>query len=217
MMKRVLIFILACCAVTTAVMLGQSQAYRDRWVYVSSGLDTDQELEQIEGIARTASEHGMNGMLLSAGFDMMDLRSPEFLARITRLKQTCDHLGVEIIPAGFGVGYGGGVLAHDKNLAAGLPVRGALFVAGEHEARFHSDPTVQLANGNFEKYTGSMPTGFTAHGASATLDAVVSHSGKASVRFEGFSGPEGEVYVAQPLRVHPYRCYRLREIGRAHV
>ena len=209
-MKRALICILGCFVAMTAVMLGQSKVYRDRWVYVSTGLDDDRELARVEGIAGTASEHGINGMLLSAGFDAMDLKSPEFLARIARLKQTCDHLGVEIIPAGFGVGYGGGVLAHDKNLAAGLPVRGALFVAGEHEARFHADPTVQLVNGDFEKYTESMPTGFTAHGASATLDAAVSHSGKASVRFEGFSGPEGEVYVAQPLRVHPYRCYRLR-------
>jgi hypothetical protein len=30
------------------------------------------------------------------------------------------------------------------------------------------------------------------------------------VRFEDFSGPEGGVYISQPLRVHPYRCYRLR-------
>jgi hypothetical protein len=209
-MKSALTIILCFFAGTTAVMLGQHQALRDRWVQVGSSLDSDQDVERIAGIARVASEHGINGMLLSAGFDTMDLKSPEFLARLTRLKQTCDHLGVEIIPGGFGVGYGGGVLAHNKNLAAGLPVRGALFVAGEHEAHFHADPFVKLANGGFEEHSGSMPTGFTAHGARATLDTTVSHSGQASVRFEEFSGPEGEVYLAQPLRVHPYRCYRLR-------
>jgi hypothetical protein len=164
----------------------------------------------VEGIARTASEHGMNGMMLSAGFDAMDLKSPERLERLTRLKQTADHLGVEIIPAGFGVGYGGGVMAHDKNLAAGQPVRGALFVAGEHTAQFQADPSVRLVNGGFEKHRGGLPTGFTAKGARATIDTTVFHSGKASVRFEGFSDPEGAVYLAQPLPVHPYRCYRLR-------
>jgi hypothetical protein len=117
---------------------------------------------------------------------------------------------VEIIPTGFGVGYGGGVLSHDKNLAAGQPVRGALFVAGEHEAHFRADPSVKLANGGFEQHDGNLPAGFTVHGARATLDTIVSHSGHASVRFQDFSGPEGAVYLAQPLRVHPYRCYRLR-------
>jgi hypothetical protein len=191
-------------------MLSQPRIYRDRWVYVSTDLESDRELERVESIARTASEHGMNGIMLSAGFDAMDLKSPEKLERLTRLKQTCDHLGVEIIPAGFGVGYGGGVLSHDKNLAAGQPVRGALFVAKGDEATFVPDPAVRIANGGFEQVEGSLPAGFTAHGVRATMDSKVFHSGKASVRFEDFSGPEGEVYLAQPLRVHPYRCYRLR-------
>jgi hypothetical protein len=205
-------------------MLGQSQTYRDRWVYVSTGLDSDRELQRVEGIARTASEHGLNGILLSAGFDAMDLKSPGDLERLSRLKQTCDHLGVEIIPIGFSVGYGGGVLSHDRNLAAGQPVRGALFVAKEQVATFVADPMVKIANGGFEEVVGDahhplapssegrrvLPVGFTAHGVRATLDTAVFHSGKASVRFEDFSGPEGEVYLAQALRVHPYRCYRLR-------
>ena len=209
-MKRTLILILGCLVVLTAVMWGESKAYRDRWVYVSTNLDSDQELDRIEGIARTSSEHGLNGILLSAGFDAMDLKTPEELGRLTHLKQTCDRLGVEIIPSGFGIGYGGGVLSHDKNLAAGQPVRGALFLAGEHEAQFHADPVVRIANAGFEKQEGNLPAGFTAHGARATIDTTVSHSGHASVRFEDFSGPEGEVYVAQSLHVKPYRCYRLR-------
>jgi hypothetical protein len=227
-MKTVLFFVLSGFAVMTAVMFSQSHVYRDRWVYVSTGLNSDRELERVEGIARTASEHGINGILLSAGFDDMDLKSPESLERLARLKRTCDRLGVEIIPAGFGVGYGGGVLSHDKNLAAGQPVHGALFVAKGNEATFLADPAVKIANGGFEEAEGSpphplvpssvrrelrggaLPAGFTAHGAPATIDTTASHSGKASVRFEDFSGPEGEVYLAQRLRVHPYRCYRLR-------
>ncbi|MGA2984350.1 MAG: hypothetical protein ABSG32_11060 [Terriglobia bacterium] len=209
-MKWTFIIILGCLVVLTAVVLGQSQAYRDRWVYVSTELDGDQDLARVEGIARTASEHGINGILLSAGFDAMDLKSASSLARIARLKQTCDRLGVEIIPTGFGVGYGGGVLAHDKNLAAGQPVRGSLFVVKEHEANLLADPSVKIANGGFEEQAGNLPAGFKAHGARATVDTTVSHSGKASVRFEEFSDPEGGVYLAQPLSVHPYRCYRLR-------
>ena len=76
-MKRTLIFILGCFVALTAVMPGAPQVYRDRWVYVITRLGTDQELAQVEGIARTASEHGMNGMLLAAGFDQMDWKSSE--------------------------------------------------------------------------------------------------------------------------------------------
>jgi hypothetical protein len=208
-MKKIII-ILGCLAAFAAVELGAPRLYRDRWVYVGTDFGTDQELSRVESIARTASEHGVNGMLLSAGFDGMDLKSPEELQRLVRLKQTCDQLHVEIIPTAFGVGYGGGVMAHDKNLAAGQPVRGALFLAGEHEAHFAPDPPVEIANAGFEQQQGDLPAGFTAQGARATLDTSVAHSGKASVRFEDFSGPEGGVYISQPLRVHPYRCYRLR-------
>lgn len=164
----------------------------------------------MEGIVRTAGAHGLNGMLLAAGFDSMDLKSPEFLARLDRLKRAADAAGVEIIPAAFSVGYGSGVMAHDPNLAAGQPVRGAIFLAGRGEARFVPDPVVKLVNGGFEQAAGELPAGFTAGGARATLDREVFHSGRASVRFDQFSGPEGSVDLAQTVPVHPYRSYRLR-------
>lgn len=184
--------------------------YSDRWVYVPTGLDNDQELARVESIAKTASQHGLNGMLLSAGFDMLDLKSADFFRRLQHLKQTCDQLGVEIIPTGFGVGYGGGVMSHDKNLAAGLPVRGALFIAGDRDARFVPDPGVSLANGGFERREGILPAGFTLHGAQAAIDTRIFHSGAASVRFENFASSGGDVWLAQPLHVRPQRCYRLR-------
>jgi hypothetical protein len=211
-MTRILIFVLGSAAVVLSVLtFSDPKVYPDRWVYVSTGLGTDEELARVEGIARTGAEHGLNGMLLSAGFDALDLKSPDFLERLKRLKQTCDRLGVEIIPAGFGVGYGGGVMAHDKNLAAGLPVRGALFVAGDHEAHSVAERPVKLSNGDFERIDGNLPADFTVHGAQAAIDTQIFHSGKASVRFENFgSSPGGVAYLAQTLRVDPYRSYRLR-------
>ena len=187
------------------------KAYPNRWVYVPTELGNDQELARVEGIAKTASQHGLNGMLLSAGFDALDLKNADYFRRLQHLKQTCDPLGVEIIPTGFSVGYGGGVLSHNKNLAAGLPVRGALFVAGDHDARFAPDPQVSLANGGFEQREGNLPAGFALHGEQAAIDTRIFHSGTASVRFENFGkNSGGEVWLAQPLRVHPQRCYRLR-------
>jgi len=193
-----------------ALALDNPKIYPLRWVYVSTGLHDDKELERVEGIARTASGHGLNGMLLSAGFDQMDLKPPEFLQRLTDLKKTCDKLKVEIIPLGFSVGYGSGILAHNRNLAAGLPVRRALFVASENEAHFVPDSPAKLLNGGFEEQSGIVPKGFSVHGQSVSIDTAVFHSGKASVRFSDFSGASGETYLAQELRTAPYRCYRLR-------
>ena len=84
-------------------MLGQSRPYRDRWVYVSTGLDSDQESGARRGVlrARRANMASTAYCCRRASY-AMDLKSPESpLTRITRLKQTCDHLGVEIIPSGF--------------------------------------------------------------------------------------------------------------------
>jgi len=166
-MKKALTIFICLLSVVTTLLLGQSRPLRDRWVMLGSSLDSDQEVERIVGMARTASEHGLNGILFSGGFDTMDLKTPEFFERLTRLKQACDKLGVELIPSGFGVGYGGGVLAHDKNLAAGQPVRGALFVVKGNEATFQADPAVKIANADFEKREGNLPAGFTAHGSAA--------------------------------------------------
>ncbi len=168
-----LVLALGCLGVSIPPTLGEPKVYPERWVYVSTGLASDEEVARVEVIARTAAEHGLNGMLLSAGFDTLDLKSPDYFRRLENLKQTCDRLGVEIIPAGFGVGYGGGVLAHDKNLAAALPVHGALFVGANREAHFAADPAVKLANGDFERVEGSLPAEFTLHGAQAAIDTQV--------------------------------------------
>jgi hypothetical protein len=186
------------------------RVYPDRWVYVSTGLQNDEELERVQGIAQTAASHGLNGMLLSSGFEELDLKPPEYLARLTSLKKTCDSLKVEIIPLGFSVGYGSGVMAHNRNLAAGVPVHGALFVAEEHEAHFVPDSPAKLLNGGFEERQGNLPTGFSVHGANVSIDTAVFHSGKASVRFSDFNRARGGSYLAQEIRTTPYRCYRLR-------
>ena len=102
-----------------------------------------------------AAAHGLNGMVLASGLDHIDIHPAEYVARLRKVKEICDPAGVEIIPAGFNVGYGGSLLMHDPNLAAGLPVRDALFVAHNGEARFQPDPVPVLSNGGFEQHDGA--------------------------------------------------------------
>jgi starch phosphorylase len=86
------------------------------------------------GFARRATPYKRATMILSD------------FERLKKIKETCDRLGVEIIPTGFNVGYGGALMSHDRNLAAGLPVKDALFVARGGEARFEADSVSDIGS-----------------------------------------------------------------------
>src|SRR5215470_11998636 len=116
-----------------------------RWVYISRRLRSDQDLEDIRQIARTASENGLNGVLFAAGLDSIDLQPPEYLPRLEKAKAIFREYHLEIIPNIFSAGYGGGILAHDKNLAEGLPVKDALYLVQGKEARI--EPETPLSDG----------------------------------------------------------------------
>ncbi|MBM4035052.1 MAG: hypothetical protein FJ291_25190 [Planctomycetes bacterium] len=187
--------------------------YPCRWVYVSRGLHKDQDVEDIRGIVRTASEHGLNGMVLATGWDRLDLEPPHFFGRVEQVKALCQQHRIEIIPILFSAGYGGSVLAHDKNLAAGITVRDALFVAKGGEARLVPDPPAEVANPGFEEFKGHQVKGYRFHdkpGEVSFVDTAVFHGGKASLRFEGFGGEKhGHARAMQEVAVKPHRCYRV--------
>ncbi|MGE5644243.1 MAG: hypothetical protein ACM336_00490 [Acidobacteriota bacterium] len=206
----------AACLLICAALAAQApkKVYPKRWFYVSRPLRSDRDLDQIRDLIRTAAAHGLNGMVYAGGLDRIDIQPPEFLERLKQMKAECDRAGIEIIPTGFNVGYGGALLAHDRNLAEGLPVKGALFVARKGEARFQSDAPPKLANGSFETHKGDAATGYTSQDAPGKLtfiDTQVAHSGKASLRFENFgTNPEGASRIEQSIAVRPYRSYRVR-------
>ncbi len=141
---------------------------------------------------------------------------------------------MEVIPEGFGIKYGGAPLAIDKNLAEGLLVKNALFVARGDTASFVADSPTKLVNGGFEQFDGNRFTGFTTQdqpGKLTFVDTSVSHSGKASLRIENFDEEKGVkpaspitpldasgrrdpamngvAKISQVIHVKPYRCYRV--------
>jgi hypothetical protein len=191
------------------------QIYPYRWVYVSRGLGRDRDVEDIRRIAHTASEHGLNGMVLAAGLDTISLRSADYLRRLDEVKDICAKSNIEIIPLIFSVGYGGSVLAHNRNLAAGIPVRQALFVVEGKEARLVPDPPVEIVNGGFEEFDGHGLKGYRFHdrpGEITVVDTEVVKEGKASLRMERFGelDPEnGHARIMQEIAVHPWRSYRI--------
>jgi hypothetical protein len=212
MNSRLLILVLSLVMLSASSDPAKS-VYPNRWVRIGTNLGDDQELERVLKIIQTASDHGLNGIALSAGLDQLDLKSPEFMKRLGEVRQRCAQLKVDIIPSFMSAGYGSSVLAHDKNLAAGLPVKDALFIVKEGQARLSADPTVRIENGSFEEMAGREPAGFSLPGDSAEMvfaDTEVSKEGKTSLRFENSGkSPRQEARVSQEVEVHPYRCYVL--------
>jgi len=223
-------------AITAGAVAGaqQKKVLPDRWVYASGRLQSDQDVEKMRALIRTAAEHGLNGIVLS-GMDRISLGSPEYLVRLTKVKEFADANHLEVVPAGFNTGYGGAVLDHDKNLAEGLPVKDALFVAKNGTAEFVADSPAKPVNTGFEEFQGNRFTGFTLQdepGRKTFVDTGVSHSGKASLRIENFGETKtekpadtgaappdiaglknpataGMARVAQEIHVTPNRCYRV--------
>ncbi|MCX5644626.1 MAG: hypothetical protein NTZ17_08055 [Phycisphaerae bacterium] len=190
-----------------------AKEYPYRWVFVSSSLRSDKNVADIERIVQMASEHGLNGMVLSAGLDRLDKQPPAFLERLAKVKEFCQSHGVEIIPNIFSVGYGGSVLAYNRNLAAGIPVKDAPFLVQNGEASLNPARSVHVANGGFEQYKGNQFKGYRFHdrpGEVSFVDSIVAHGGQASLRFENFGRYEhGHARVMQEVEVQPQRCYRL--------
>ncbi|MCK5270948.1 MAG: hypothetical protein KAJ52_00160 [Sedimentisphaerales bacterium] len=189
------------------------KVYPNRWVYVYSGLRNDKQVEDIRAIARTAGEHGLNGIVLSGGLDRLDKQQPSYFHRLKMVRDICRENNIEIIPTIFSVGYAGSILAQDRNLAAGLPVRDALFVARDGKARLVREPAVKIVNGGFEEYRGQRVKGYDFHdkpGRVSFVDTRVFKEGKASLRFENLSdNRQSHGRVMQEVTLQPHRCYRL--------
>ena len=194
---------------------GANEVFPLRWFYVSNGLGKEEDVAKVCGLAETAAAHGLNGMVLTGGFDTIDLQPPEYLDRLARVRARCEALGVEIIPIIFSAGYGGGILAHNMNLAAGLPVTDALYVVQGRQAIFQPDPPVAIVNGGCEEAGGDRLVGYAFHdrpGEISFVDREVKHSGAASLRFEHFGELDpanGHGRLMQELTVAPHRCYRV--------
>jgi len=189
-------------------------AYPDRFVWVFGwGLGKDSDVKEITKVLDTAGQAGLNGAVVSFGLDTLCKRDADYFRRLEAVQQACERNKLELIPSVFSVGYGGGILSHNPNLAEGMPVVDARFVVAGSDARFVADATVRLANGGFEEFNGNKFTGFGFHdepGKISFADTETKHGGKASLRLENFGAdPHGHGRVMQAVRVLPQRCYRV--------
>jgi hypothetical protein len=190
----------------------QSKTYPNRWVYFSTALSSNQQVEDFRKMAQIASEHGITAILLSAGFDELDIAPVEYVERLKRVKAVADQFHLELVPLAFSAGYGGAVLAHDKNLAAGLPVVDAPYVVNDGEANLVSELTPKVVNAGFEQHDGGKPVGFRPDEKSGdvfVVDTKVLHGGQSSLRIDIPKAIDGNARTYQEFAVNPNRQYRL--------
>jgi len=210
-MKKSLLFAIASiwCA-----QLNAAERFADRFVFIFGwGLDKDSDVAEISRVLETAGQHRFNGAVMSCGLDTLCKHVPDYFRRLEQVKKACEDNRLELIPSVFSVGYGGGALAHNRNLAEGLPVTDAPFVVRGSEARLAESQSVQFLNGGFEEFTGNNFKGYNFHdqpGEISFVDTETKHSGKASLRLENFMANQyGHGRVMQAVKVRPHRCYRL--------
>lgn len=177
---------------------------QDRWVYASKRLADDADVDALKQVIETSGRHGLNGLLLSAGFDQLDLQPPDYFERLEQVKSLCKSNGMEIIPSVFSAGYGGGILSHNRNLAAGLPVKNAPYRVKGAEALLDSDSAVGLNGGSFSDLTGGIPGDWSVSGG-VSADVGAGRDGDALRLVDGEQSPR----LAQDADVRPWRSYRV--------
>ncbi|MGO8929338.1 MAG: carbohydrate binding domain-containing protein [Limisphaerales bacterium] len=207
-------YLLFTCICFLTLELGAAPRFADRFVWISGwGLQRDADVAEISKVLVTAHTSHFNGAVVSFGLDALDKASPDFFRRLDEVSRSCEENRLELIPAIFSVGRGDGVLAHDRNLAEGLPVEDALFLVQGGEGRLAPTSPVQFKNGGFEEFDGNAFKGYAVQdqpGEISFADTEVRHSGRASLRLENFTAnPQGQARVMQTVQVKPHRCYRI--------
>ncbi len=182
-----------------------------RWVYISANLQVDRNADRAVELMEQAKKAGYNGILLADyKFSILGRVIPRYFTNLEKVKAAAKRLDLDLIPGIFPVGYSSGILAHDPNLAAGLPVRGAPFVV--RGGRLVPDDPLSVA-GDFEKtdHRGAF-TGWGWQDGSVTIDRNVAHGGRASARFADIPkhAPEhGNSRICVTLDVKPFRYYHV--------
>ena len=169
----------------------------DRWLYVSTNLLVDRNVDDLQPLFLRAGRAGCTGVLLSdSKFGRLAQMDRRYFANVDRVKKlaAADHL--EIIPALFELGYSESLLSQDPNLAEGLPVRDAPFVVENNEARPVPDATARLKDSSMARLAR-----WDWHDPCVTED-----NGAAKM-----TDPHGaNARIAQKVTLQPFREYHIQ-------
>jgi hypothetical protein len=104
--------------------------------------------ENVRRLAHTmhhAKAAGYNGIVLDDyKFQILDRLSPNYFRHLEEIKRTAAELQIALYPMVARFGYSNGLLAHDPNLAEGLPVVRAPYTMRDGYASLLAEPPIRL-------------------------------------------------------------------------
>lgn len=192
----------------------QDPVYARRWFYASNNLLVDRNADELIAIIRRAGKSGYNGLMLADyKFHILGRMPERYVRNVERVRRAADEAGLEIIPALFPIGYSAGLLAHDPNLAEGIPVVDAPFLVQGRQASLDATGSARYVNGDLERAGGDRFAGMAFQddpGVGSFADRETVHGGGLSCRFEdvGRANAAGNARIAQRVEVRPRSAYR---------
>ena len=158
---------------------------RERWIYSSTNLMVDKNIDSLEALFRRAAKAGYNGVLLAdSKFGRLGQMPPHYFQNVERVKATARESALQIVPAVFPLGY-----------SEALLVRDACFVVRNHEARVVTDPPVALKGADFKTLAG-----WAFHDPCVTADRNAARA----------TDPKGHnARIEQNVRLQPFRQYHI--------
>ncbi len=202
---------------STAARAAESSAtsLEHRWVYLPSNFLVDKNVENAIALLDRAAKAGYNGAVLSdSKFCRWDDLPVQYVRNVRRVRQACRDRKIACIACVCPIGYSNDLLSRDPNLAEGLPVVDARFVASGRRL-LPADDSARLVNGGFEQSNNNMPTGWgfvDQPGRITFIDTTVKFEGRASLRMEdiGLHDPQnGHGRACQTLAVKPFHYYHV--------
>lgn len=187
--------------------LTAAEPLEHRWLYLQQNLQVTENLPKIEAILRRAAKSGYNAVVLADyKLNVLNRVPDHYFKNAARFREICRELNLEIIPTVANFGYSSGILAHDPNLAEGLPARDAPFVVRGKQVVFDSN-VQNLIPGDFETRKGESFSGWGFQdepGQGTFADTSVKHGGTTSLRIENPSGVTGNRRVSKSIKVRPW-------------
>ncbi len=218
MMKRALCILaaLGAMAATTAPARESHAAPLEyRWIYLATNLLVDKNVEDAKALVERAAKAGYNGVVLTdSKFLRWDQMPERYVQNVRRVRQVCRDHKLACIACVCPIGYSNDLLSRDPNLAEGLPVVGAPFVAKDGRL-IPADNSAHLVNGGFEQSKNNIPTGWNfvdQPGKITFIDRAVRSEGRASLRMQdiGLHDPQhGHGRACQTLAAEPFRYYHV--------
>jgi hypothetical protein len=190
--------------------------YADRWVYCSFNLQVEKSADDLIALIDRSKRAGYTGVVLSDyKFQVLDRVPAHYFRNVERVKAAAARAGIELIPTVFSVGYSSGILAHDPNLAEGLPVVNQPYRVKDGAAVLDAGTTARLKNGDLEISQGNQFASFNWQddpGVTTFADHAVRHRGRAACRLEPGKSQKGKtspnVRLTQTVKLRPFSAYR---------